>query len=249
MTKSDALTSKARRRFLVGGATLLAAPYISRGAALAAGQVVVRTPGGVYDDIMRRIVYDPFTKETGITVVPVAATVAKLLAMVQSGNVELDLIDTGDGPLIQLERKGALAPIDYGSWKYSKPDDIAKSFASKYRVANFAYSTILAYNTNAFKGEAHPDSWKDFWDIGKFPGPRMLADMATGTPNLEFALIADGVAPKDLYPLDVERAFKSLSRVRPSITRFWDTGALSAQLIPTALIFDRYAPSRAFRWR
>nr|WP_245396516.1 ABC transporter substrate-binding protein [Jiella sonneratiae] len=183
---------------------------------------------------MRKNVYDPFTEATGITVVPVAATVAKLLAMFESGNVELDLIDTGEGPLIQLERKGALTPIDYGSWKLSKPENITEEYKSEFRVTDFAYATVLAYNTDTFKGDAHPDNWPDFWDAEKFPGPRMLADMATGTPNLEFALIADGVALKDLYPLDVDRAFKSLSRIRPAITRFWDTGALSAQLMTDA---------------
>jgi putative spermidine/putrescine transport system substrate-binding protein len=34
-----------------------------------------------------------------------------------------------------------------------------------------------------------------------------------------------------LYPLDIDRAFKSLSRVRPAVTKFWDTGALSAQML------------------
>ena len=68
----------------------------------------------------------------------------------------------------------------------------------------------------------------DFWDAAKFPGARMLADMASGSPNLEFALIADGVPMDKIFPIDIDRAFKSLSRIKPYIKKFWDTGAVAA---------------------
>jgi putative spermidine/putrescine transport system substrate-binding protein len=55
--------------------------------------------------------------------------------------------------------------------------------------------------------------------------------MAGGTPNLEFALIADGVPMDKVFPIDIDRAFKSLSRIKPQIKKFWDTGALSAQML------------------
>jgi len=34
-----------------------------------------------------------------------------------------------------------------------------------------------------------------------------------------------------LYPLDIDRAFKSMSRIRTSIPKFWDTGALSSTML------------------
>jgi len=231
MQNQNHLLVPSRRRFLTLSGAVLAAPFVIAGPARAAGQVIVRTPGGAYDDIMRRHVYDPFTKETGITVTPVAATVAKLLAMFKANNVELDLIDTGDGPLVTLERMGALAPIDYGSWKWSKPEDVGAEYRHETRVANFVYSTVLSYNKGTFPDGKYPKGWAEFWDAEKFPGPRMLADMATGQPDLEFALIADGVPRDKIYPIDIDRAFKSLSRIRPHIRKFWDTGALSAQML------------------
>ena len=103
------------RRLLLGGA--LAVPALLSRPARANGEVIVRTPGGAYDDIMRQHVYDPFTRETGITVRPVAATGAKLIAMFRANNVELDLIDTGDKQLLALENMGALAPIAYDRWR------------------------------------------------------------------------------------------------------------------------------------
>ena len=59
----------------------------------------------------------------------------------------------------------------------------------------------------------------------------MLQDMAAGTPNLEFALIADGVPMDKVYPIDIDRAFKSLSRIKSAVPKFWDTGALSSQML------------------
>jgi len=215
------------RRAVLGGA--LAAPWVWRRAA-AAQQVIVRTTGGAYDEIMRRSYYDAFTKATGIEVVTAPAPMSKLIAMYKAGGAEFDVIDTGDGGLLTLERMGVLVPIDYAHWHYANPDEIMKELRFPYRVANFVYSTVNVYNKQVF-AQKHPENWMEFWDTKAFPGPRTLPDMATGQPPLEFALIADGVAPDKLYPIDLNRAFKSLTRIRPSVPKFWDTGALSAQLL------------------
>ena len=220
-----------RRRLLVGGAAALAAHYVWSRAARAAGQVVVRNPGGAWDETQRRYAYEPFTKETGIEVVVVASTITKMLAMVKSGNAELDVADAGFEGLVTLDRTGALAPIDYAGWKYTDPKDVPEEYVTPRTVGLALYATVLGYNKEAFPDGKQPKSWAEFWDVAKFPGPRMLEDMAAGTPNLEFALIADGVPMNKVYPIDIDRAFKSLSRIKPHIKKFWDTGALSAQML------------------
>jgi putative spermidine/putrescine transport system substrate-binding protein len=209
----------------------LAAPYLWSRRAEAAEQLVVRTPGGVYDDVKRTTVYEPFRKATGIEIVPVAATVAKLLAMFRSGQMEIDLVDTGDDVLLQLETAGALMPLDYKAFKLTNPDDIDPALRRKTQVGSFVYAMVMGYHTAAYPKGKEPKSWAEFWDIKAFPGPRTMADMASGAPDLEFALLADGVPADKLYPIDIDRAFKSLSRVRPAVTKFWDTGALSAQML------------------
>ena len=218
---------KLPRRTVLAGA--LATPFIWR-AARAAQQVVVRTTGGAYDDVMRRSYYDAFTKATGIVVVPAAATMVKMIATYKAGGGEYDVIDTGDGGLLTLERMGALMPIDYAAWKYAKPDDIIKELKFPYRVANFVYATVAVYNKDVF-AQKHPQSWAEFWDVKAFPGPRTLPDMSSGQAPLEFALLADGVPMDKLYPLDLDRAFRSLTRIRSAVPKFWDTGALSAQMM------------------
>ncbi|MDX6748588.1 ABC transporter substrate-binding protein [Geminicoccaceae bacterium 1502E] len=231
MAKSN-ITNPSRRSVLVGAAgAAIAAPWIWPRRAAAAQQLLVRTPGGSFDDYKRKAVYEPFQQETGIEIVPVAATSAKLLAMFKSGHVELDLIDTGDGILLELEKSNYLMPIPYEKFSYTDPGDLDPVIKREYQVGSFIYAMALAYNTEKFPKGSEPRSWADFWDPKNFPGPRTLPAMASGTPALEQALIADGVPRDKLYPLDIERAFASLSRIRSSIPKFWDTGALSTQLL------------------
>lgn len=218
-----------RRAAIAGAGAALATPMVWR-RAQAAQPLVVRTTGGVYDDIMRRSVYDAFTAATGIPIVTAGAPMTKLIAMYKAGGAEFDVIDTGDGGLLTLERIGALAPIDYGSWKYGKTGELIKEIVFPYRVGSFIYATVGVYSTAQF-GSRHPQNWAEFWDTKAFPGPRTLPDIASGQAPLEFALIADGVPADKLYPLDLDRAFRALTRLRGSIPKFWDTGALSAQLL------------------
>src|ERR1700747_3028146 len=107
-----------RRSVMIPGGTALAAPYLWPKRVRAAGQLVVRNPGGAYDETQRRYVYEPFTKETGIEVVVVPSTMAKMLAMVKAGGSELDVADAGLDGLVTLDKEGALAELDYGGWKY-----------------------------------------------------------------------------------------------------------------------------------
>ena len=71
--------------------------------------------------------------------------------------------------------------------------------------------------------------------------------MATGMPPLEFALIADGVPMDKLYPLDIDRAFKSMSRIRSAVPKFWDTGALSSTMLADNEVGARRALEHARR--
>ncbi|MEO8278765.1 MAG: ABC transporter substrate-binding protein [Ideonella sp.] len=220
-----------RRAFSAVATATIAAPFFWIRQASAAEQVIVRTPGGVFDDMKREAIYEPFRKETGIEVIPVAATSGKLMAMMKSGQNELDVIDTGDSTLLELEKGNYLMPIAYDEFKYTNIADIDPIVKRKHQLGSFIYAMVLGYNTKAMPPGTEPKSWAEFWDIKRFPGRRTLPDMASGTPSLEFALIADGVPIDKLYPLDIDRAFKSMSRIRQSIPKFWDTGALSSTMI------------------
>jgi len=220
-----------RRAFTASAAAIVAAPYIWPQGALASQKLFVRTPGGSFDEVKGETVYEPFRKETGIEIVPVAATVAKLMAMFRSGQSELDLIDTGDSTLLEFEKSGDLIEMPYDKFKYTDPADLDSAVKRKFSLGSFVYAMVLGYNTKAFAPGTQPKSWEEFWDIKRFPGRRTLPDMASGTPSLEFSLLADGVPMDKLYPIDIDRAFKSMARVRPEIPKFWDTGALSSTML------------------
>jgi putative spermidine/putrescine transport system substrate-binding protein len=71
--------------------------------------------------------------------------------------------------------------------------------------------------------------WRDFWDVKKFPGPRSLYRGVFYT--IEAALLADGVSPDKLYPLDEERAFASLDRIKPHVSTWWRQGAQTQAIL------------------
>src|SRR5438552_18985406 len=149
MTNQDKPDSGRRAFTAAVAATSIAPLMIWSRRARAAQQVIVRTPGGVFDDVKRETVYEPFRKETGIEVVPVAATAAKLMAMMKSGQNELDLIDTGDSTLLELEKSNYLMPIDYNAFKYTNPADIDPVVKRKNQIGCFIYAMVLGYNTKA----------------------------------------------------------------------------------------------------
>jgi len=77
----------------------------------------------------------------------------------------------------------------------------------------------LTYSKNFYKTGNQPKNWKEFWDVARVPGKRSLYNAPTYI--LEFALMADGVPKDKLYPLDVNRAFKSLNAIKDKVT-WWD---------------------------
>jgi len=226
-----AAPTTSRRRFLqrslAAGTVLGGMPLFAR----AAGQVVVRGLGGAYQEAMDVAIYKPFTQATGIDVVVQPLTAGQIRAMVEANRVQVDVVDLGDTVLMALEKLGALAPIKYDSMKFTNPKDIRASVRAPNMVGNLYFATVMTYNTEVFKPGTQPKTWTEFWNTSKFPGPRTLADQRSGAAELEFALLADGVPRDKLYPVDLNRAFASLDKIKGSVIKWWDTGATSAQLL------------------
>jgi len=92
-------------------------------------------------------------------------------------------------------------------------------------VANWINTTPFAYRTDAFPEGKGPKTIEDFFDTEKFPGQRgIVNNLQNGI--LEYPLLADGVAPDDLYPLDVDRALDKLDTIRDVTTFAPNVGAL-----------------------
>ena len=181
--------------------------------------------GGVYQEAQREGWLVPYTALTGVQFQESEeSSNATIKAQVEAGNVEWDVVDVGndfglDGNADLLE------PLDY---TLIKQDEILDGFATTYRVADITYGVVLAYNTDKTAGKV-PEGWADFFDTTKFPGKRGLWKYSTGGV-LEFALMADGVKPADLYPLDVPRAIAKLDTIKDDIV-WWESGAQHQELI------------------
>jgi len=219
-----------RRGFLkmvgAGVAGASAGPFILRHAPAAEKQVVVCSWGGTYQKALRKAFFDPFEKETGIKVVDTSAPlIAKVKAQVDAKNVEWDVIESGTRWYYVLVNQGLVQKLDM---KKIDTSDIMPEAALSHGVAPVAVSMNIAYNTKLFPGQG-PNSWADFWDVKKFPGPRSY--MADVTYALEFALLADGVPADKLYPVDVERAFRKLEQLKPHIKVFWKQADQPIQIV------------------
>lgn len=219
-----------RRRFIKTSAILstsaLAAPYLSTHALAQDRELVVCSWGGAYQTALRQAFFDPFEQETGIRVVDTSApAVAQVRAQVESGNVEWDVIEGGSRWYPVLVELGLVQKLDLSRIDTSNLTEIA---VRSHGVAPTLVSMALCFNKEEV-GDDRPSGWADFWNVERFPGPRSLG--ADVTYNLEFALLADGVAPEDLYPLDVERAFAKLEEIRPHIRTWWEQGDQPTQML------------------
>lgn len=224
-----------RRDFIrtsVVSAAGLAMPAIWTSAKAATKRVVVRDSGGIYSDVYSRTLYKPFLAATGIEVVGVASNAeptAQVRSIVETGSKTWDMAELSF-PAIYLLSRGAksyLAPHQLDS--DPAVAKIPAQFRDTYGVGHNVYSTVMAYRTDAFKAGAAPSSWQDFWDPARFPGRRALRKFPFDT--VEEALMASGVATSGVYPCDLDRAFKSLDRVKSSVNIWWTTGAQSELLL------------------
>src|SRR5262249_61487530 len=87
-------STMSRRTFVatagIAGASLAAAaPFVWTRRASASGKVIIRTIGGAYEEANVKVIFEPFTKATGIEGVKVPATLGKVRAMPEAANPEL----------------------------------------------------------------------------------------------------------------------------------------------------------------
>jgi putative spermidine/putrescine transport system substrate-binding protein len=146
-------------------------------------------------------------------------------AQVASGRVTWDVVDAATDMCERDGRDGILEELDFN---VIKSEGLPKSQVTKWSVPSTAYVTVLAYNKKKY-GDNPPRSWQDFFDVKKFPGTRFFGPFVTAT--VEIALLADGVPPNKLYPLDIDRAFRKLNAFKPNITAFTSSYGQSSQLI------------------
>jgi putative spermidine/putrescine transport system substrate-binding protein len=196
------------------------APSSSDGSDLSGTELTYAGFGGTYEEAVKASLFDPFSAESGVTVLydTSGSSVARLIEMSDAGAMTLDLIDAEDPTLAQFIAADVLQPVDLGvdPALFANPDAI-----TDYSVPWYIFSRNIFWNTDTI-GEL--DSWADLFDVDANPGTRGFLSLPWGL--LEGALIADGVAVDDLYPLDLDRAFAKLDEIRDSTVFFQSNGDL-----------------------
>lgn len=136
---------------------------------------------------------------------------SKLISMVETGQVVWDIVHLGQNFGLAGHEK-YLEKIDCS---VVPCDDVQSSLfpTTGYRVAAVSTGVALGYNTELTPSGSQPENWSDFFDLDRFPGKRIVMKDMISFP-LELALLADGVSPADLFPLDVERALGKLATIR-----------------------------------
>ena len=216
------------------GATIAGAPWIWRRAHAQPKRIVIRDPGGPFAQAFTEAFHKPFREATGIESVGVAAMhepTSLIKGMVDTKTYTWDMALISVSAANQLVKEG-----DYlekiGLDNHPEVQEISPEFRTPYIYGNDVFTAILAYRTDAFKGRKPPASWKDLWDVKGVPGRRALRKHPFDT--IEEALLADGVPKDKVYPCDIDRALRSLSRLKKDVAVWWEGGAQTSQMLKTA---------------
>jgi putative spermidine/putrescine transport system substrate-binding protein len=230
------------RPFATTAALAAACALLGMAAPAGAKTLNVVSWGGAYAESQEKAYNEPWEKKTGDDIVMInkAQTgLAGLRAQVQAGNVTWDLVDMLPSEALIACAEGLVDPIDHDKVLDKAPDgtppteDFIDGSLSECFVPEIVYSTIVAFNTEMFPKDKQPSSMADVFDLKNFPGKRSLQKKPIN--NLEWALIADGVAPKDVYEVleteeGIERAFAKLDTIKDHVI-WWEEGAQPPQLL------------------
>jgi putative spermidine/putrescine transport system substrate-binding protein len=186
--------------------------------------LVYATPGpGAYQNAEVSAWVEPFEKKTGVKFTLTVEDPAKLTAMVQAGDVSLDVTDSTPyfdgqncGTIVQkISLSGVAGSFRPGSYSQCGGPQLYTAM-------------MLMYNSKTYKSNP-PTTWADFFDPAKYPGIRVMPDEPYGG-YFEIALTAAGVPPSKLYPLNTSLALKEFDKIK-SDSKVTPTGSEEQQLM------------------
>lgn len=219
-----------RRRFTQMAAMVLGGAPLVLGAAGARADdksLVLVNWGGDAIKAYNQAYGVPFEKMTGVAVKEdgTGPTEGAITAQFKSGKPTWDLVDADPFSAISLGKQGMIEPID---WSVVDKAKMRPGFIWDYAASTYFFSYIIAYDAQKF-GKNPPKTMADFFDVKTFPGKRTMYKWGVGM--WEAALLADGVAPEKLYPLDLKRAHDKIAAFKENVASYWGGGAESQQVM------------------
>ena len=185
--------------------------------------------GGAWKKAMVAAFGDPFTQKTGIPITyQEPYSWAKVRAMHEANAQQIDVLSGGGAEIVLASRQNMITPIDWSIVDRSVLSE--RQLRRPNVIGGYTLSMVVCYNKKKWPGDHHPKSWADFWDVAKFPGRRAVRR----TPpvwTVDAALKADGVKDSEFYPINLDRAFRSLDRIKPHVKAWWSDNAQAQQLM------------------
>ena len=224
---------------LITTATALASLTAFGTAANASDAITFVSWGGAYTASQVKACIEPYKAKTGqeFNIVDYNGGLAEIRTQVEAGNVQWDIVDFTPQDAIRGCDEGLLEKLDHSKWAPA-PDgtpateDYVEGGLSECYVGNISWATVPAFDRSKFSGD-QPSTIADFWNVDKFPGRRGLRKVPR--VNLEWALMADGVAREKVYEVlateaGVDRAFASLDKIKKHVV-WWEAGAQPPQML------------------
>jgi putative spermidine/putrescine transport system substrate-binding protein len=187
--------------------------------------------GGAWQEALRHAWFEPFAKQANLKFneQEYLGDLGKIKAMVDTGDVPVDLVTVETATVLQGCDSGILVRLDYS--KIADRSKFLPGTALDCGVGLDVYGDVLAYDTTVLKDA--PTSVLDIFDTMRFPGKRAMRKFPA--QNLEWALLADGVPAAEVYkvlatPAGVDRAFKKLDTIKKDVV-WWEAGAQPPQLL------------------
>ena len=208
-----------------------------------AGDLGIVTRGAAEDEALRDVYLRPFAAATRIGVrtdLQWDGRLDSLRAHVKANDDGWDVILTEAATLQPGCEDGLLDKIDWPAM--GGKDRYLPIAVSDCGVGAFLSAIVLSWDRDKLSGNP---GWAEFWDVARIPGKRGLFRGPRG--NLEFSLLADGVAPGDIYKQlrtadGLDRAFRKLDQLRPFIV-WWSAGSPALDLLASGEVLMTSAPN------
>jgi putative spermidine/putrescine transport system substrate-binding protein len=204
-----------------------------------AQELTVMSWGGAYGAAQTEAHVKPWSAASGFAAKMVDSDnpATPIKAMVEAGNVTIDVASVEYADAIRLCDEGVLEPIDVatlpaGADGVAAADDFLPGAVTECGVSTDIWSNVYAYDSSKITGTV-PTTAADFFDLEKFPGKRGLKKGPKAV--LELALMADGVPAAEVYsvlntPEGVDRAFAKLDTIKSEVV-WWEAGSQAPQLL------------------
>jgi putative spermidine/putrescine transport system substrate-binding protein len=230
-------------RTLLAAVALLVAPALApQPASASPNDLTIVTRDETLQRAIESAFVQPFTGITGTSVQQQIweGGIDTLRAQVKASDNTWDLVLVDAEELATGCGEGLFEKLDWSA--IGGKDHYQPPAVSDCGLGAVLSTTVLAWDKD--KLPVAP-TWSDFWDVAKYPGKRGLRKGVRG--NLEFALMADGVAPADVYKTlssadGVDRAFRKLDQLKPYI-EWWSTDAEAAHILASGDVLMTSAPS------